>query len=527
LGALSAQRIRIQETTRMTGYAAFQERIGTINDVLNAVSVLQWDQRTMMPAGGVATRGKQIATLVGVARDLLLADETRRALAAASREVAAQPEDSPARRAIAQTEAAIAFHGRVPAALQKRRAELKSVANAAWIEARATSDFAAFKPYLEDVVAIARAYADAIGYAGHPYDALISTYEPGETVASLKALFAALRAGIAPALDAVRRAPEPRADFLQRDFPRERQAAFAIKLAETIGFDTRRGRLDETVHPFEISFTRNDVRITTRYYRDFINASLFGALHEAGHGIYEQGVDPDYTRTTLATDLVSYYAVGGVSFGAHESQSRLYENHIGRSRAFWRLHFADLRAAFPGTFDDVDAETFWRGVNRVRPGFIRVEADELTYDIHIMLRVEIEAALIDGSLAVADLPAAWNAAVKRDLGLDVPDDRRGLLQDIHWSTCQLGSFCTYTVGNVMAAQLMETVRRTRPEIPAALEAGDYAPLKAWLNDTVHRHGRRFARDELLTRATGRALDPAPYVAYLRGKAAAVYGVAIA
>ena len=511
----------------MTGYTDFQERVGAINDVLNAVSVLRWDQRTMMPAAGAATRGRQIATLIGIARDLLLSDETRRAVDAASRAVAGEPEDSPARRAVAQTAAAIAFHARVPAALQQRRAELSAVANAAWIEARAASDFATFRPYLEEVVSLARAYADAIGYAGHPYDALVSLYEPGETVTSLKRLFAALRDGIRPLLDAARAAPEPRADFLERDFPPELQARFAIRLAETIGFDVARGRLDPTVHPFEISFTRNDVRITTRYYRNFINASLFGALHEAGHGIYEQGVDPAHTRTTLATDLVGYYAVGGTSFGTHESQSRLYENHVGRSRAFWRLHFADLQAAFPGTFDDVDAEAFYRAVNRVRPGFIRVEADELTYDMHIMLRVEIEAALLDGSLKVAELPAAWNAIVKRDLGLDVPDDRRGGLQDVHWSSGSFGSFCSYTIGNVVAAQLMGAIRSTRPEIPAALAAGDYAPLKAHLNEAIHRHGRRFTRDELLTRATGRKLDWAPYVDYLRVKVADVYGVAVA
>jgi carboxypeptidase Taq len=509
----------------MSAWTAFQDRMGAINDVLNAVSVLQWDQRTMMPAAGAATRGKQIATLVGVARDMLLADETRRLVDDAESAAALEAEDSPARRAIAQTRAAIAFHARIPAALQMRRAELKSVANAAWIQARAGSDFAAFVPHLREVVALTRAYADAIGYEHHPYDALLSIYEPGETVATLQALFGTLRAGIAPLLAAVRAAPEPRADFLEREFPKAHQADFALALARMVGFDTARGRLDETVHPFEVSFTREDVRITTRYNPDFLNASLFGTLHEAGHGIYEQGVDPAHTRTPLATDLVGYYAVGGTSFGMHESQSRLYENHLGRSSAFWRLNFEALRAAFPGRFDDVDAGSFYRAVNRVRPGFIRIEADELTYDMHIMLRVDIESALLDGSLDVAGLPDAWNAAIRRDLGLEVPDDRRGVLQDVHWSNCMVGSFCTYTIGNVIAAQLMDTIRRTRPEIPAALDTGDYAPLKSYLNAAIHRHGRRFTRDELLVRTTGRRLDPAPYLAYLRAKVADVYGVA--
>jgi carboxypeptidase Taq len=508
----------------MTALAEFHDRMGAINDVLNAVSVLQWDQRTMMPPGGAATRGKQVATLVGVARDMLLADETRRLTDAADRATAAEAEDSPARRAIAQTRDAIAFHARIPGSLQTRRAEVKAVANAAWIRARTESDFAIFAPYLQEVVALTRAYADAIGYESHPYDAMLSIYEPGQTVAGLETLFDGLRGGIAPLLAAVRAAPEPRADFLARSFPKDGQADIALALARKIGFDTARGRLDETVHPFEVSFTREDVRIATRFHRDFLNASLFGTLHEAGHGIYEQGVDPAYTRTPLATDLIGWYAVGGVSFGMHESQSRLYENHIGRSRAFWRINFDALRAAFPGNFDDVDAEAFYRAVNLVRPGFIRVEADELTYDMHVMLRVEIESALLDGSLEVAGLPTAWNEAMLRDLGLAVPDDRRGVLQDIHWSNCMVGSFCTYTIGNVVAAQLMDAMRRTRPDIQASLDAGDYAPLRAHLNATIHRHGRRFTRDELLLQATGRRLDPAAYLAYLRAKVADVYGV---
>lgn len=507
-------------------YAAFSERLATVNDLLNALSILTWDSRTMMPPGGVESRSKQIATLTAAARDTLLADETRKATDAALREVSSLPEDDAKRRCVEQAAHAIAFHSRIPGALQKRRAELKTVANAAWIKARAQSDFSIFQPYLEQVVEVARAYADAIGYQKHPYDALMSIYEPGETAESLTTLFAALRAGIGPVLKAVTAAEQPRADFLERTYPVDRQHAFALKMAALIGYDLNRGRLDNTVHPFEISFTRNDVRITTRFYENYLPPSLFGALHEAGHGIYEQGVDPAYTRTPLATDLVGYYAVGGVSFGAHESQSRLYENHVGRSRAFWRLHFADLQKTFPEALHDVDHETFYRAVNRARPGYIRVEADELTYDFHIMLRTEIEKSLVDGSLAVKDLPEAWNAIIKSELGLVVPNDAKGVLQDIHWSTCQIGTFCNYTIGNVMAAQLMETARKTTPAIQAGLETGDYAPLQSWLAEHVHQHGRRFTRDELLVKSTGRALEPGPYIAYLRGKMADVYGVSV-
>jgi carboxypeptidase Taq len=259
------------------------------------------------------------------------------------------------------------------------------------------------------------------------------------------------------------------------------------------------------------------VRITTRYKRDYLPASFFGTVHETGHGLYEQGVDAAYTRTTLATDLIGLYAVGGTSFGAHESQSRLWENHVARSRTFWQLHFAELQRHFPEQLADVDAEAFYRAVTRIEPGLIRVEADELTYDFHIMLRVDLECALMDGSLKAADLPEAWNAAIRRDLGLQVPDDARGVLQDVHWSTGYIGSFPTYTIGNVMAAQLMETLRHKDRDLDAALQAGRYEVLAEKLRDAVWQHGRRFTRDELLARTTGRALDPEPYLRYLARK----------
>lgn len=503
--------------TQHASLARLSERIAAVNDVLNATSVLTWDSRTMMPTGGAETRGHQIATLTRLARDLLLSPETEEALEEAERAVEGSSEDAAERRIVTQTRHAFTHHSRVPASLIQERAALRTVAQAAWIEARAQSDFSIFAPHLARTVELSRAYADCIGWSVHPYDAMVSIYEPGETAASLRGLFTTLRAGMLPVLDVARSCPAPRSDFLYRDFAEEGQRAFGLSVAKKLGYDLQRGRLDTTVHPFEVSFTRNDVRITTRYNRNYLPASIFGTAHETGHGLYEQGVDPVYTRTTLATDLVGLYAVGGTSFGAHESQSRLWENHIVRSRAFWRLHFPELQRLFPDQLGDVTAEQFYRAVTRVEPGFIRVEADELTYDFHIMLRVEIECALMDGSLAVADLPAAWNAAIKRDLGLDVPDDSRGVLQDVHWSTGYIGSFPTYTIGNVMAAQIMDTLRRKDPSLDRAIEAGEYSGLAEALRVGVWQHGRRFSRDELLIRLTGRSLEPEPYLAYLRGK----------
>ena len=505
-------------------YEEFSVRMGNVNDLLSASSLLTWDSRTMMPPGAVECRGKQIATLLMCAREMLIADETLRLLDAADAENRELPEDSPARRALSQTRDAINVHRRIPADLQRQRAELRATSQAAWTEARAENRYDLFAPYLEKTVGLARRLADAIGWSEHPYNALMSLFEPGETVATLQPLFASLRKGLLPLLRDIATAPAPPSDFLRRDYPEDLQKTFALRMAEKIGYDLNRGRLDGTVHPFEISFTRDDVRITTRYYRDYLPASLFGSLHETGHALYEQGVDPTYTRTPLATDLTGLYAVGGASFGAHESQSRLWENHIGRSRAFWALHYADLQATFPEQLGDISEEAFYRAINRVQPGLIRVEADELTYDFHIMMRTEIESDLIAGELTVAELPDAWNALIKRDLDLVVPDDRRGVLQDIHWSSGQIGTFCNYTIGNVMAAQFYDEAARQDPNIEPSLEAGDYSPLRRWLGGNIYQHGRRFTRDELMVRATGRTLDPAPYIGYLVNKYKELYGL---
>lgn len=507
------------------GYAALLEATGRVNDLLNAGSILSWDARTMMPKGGAETRSKQLATLAVAARNLLCSDEMKRALEAAEAEVAGKNEDSVEARIAAQVREAIAYHERIPTELLRRKTELGSATHEVWAEARQKADFSMFADSLRAMVEINREMAQAIGFEDHPYDALMYRFEPGTTKAGLDTLFARLREGMLPLVRAIAQADKPRSDFLFREFPVDAQMDFALSMAQKIGYDTHRGRLDLTVHPFEISFTRNDVRITTRVASDYMPMSLFGALHEAGHAMYEQNVDPAYTRTPLATDLVGLYAVGGVSFGAHESQSRLWENHVGRSRAFWVNHMDEARAAYPGLLDDVDAEEFYRAVNRSEPSLIRVEADELTYDFHVMLRCELEAKMVDGSLDVADLPEAWNAAIKEYLGIDVPDDAKGVLQDVHWSSGQIGTFCNYTIGNIMAAQLFDHATSQDPGIEAALEKADYAPLRDWLTDNVCQHGRRFGRDELLERATGRPLDPEPYIAHLTTKFSDIYALA--
>lgn len=504
-------------------YARLMEMVGQVNDLLNAQSILSWDSRTMMPHGGHETRGKQLATLSVMTRDLLVSDKMRSQLDKAEAEVAAMPDGAVEKVMVAQVREAIDYHLAIPAELTRKRVELGSNGHAIWAKARAESDFSQFAPLLEQTVALNRELAEVIGYAEHPYDALMYRFEPGETVATLKPLFDRLREGLIPLVKAISEKPQPRFDFLERHYPIDKQHQFALSMAQKVGYDLNRGRLDTTLHPFEVSFTRNDVRITTRFNPNYMAASLFGALHEAGHALYEQGVDPAYTRTPFATDLVGLYAVGGVSFGAHESQSRLWENHVGRSREFWAVNFAEAQKFYPEQLADVTAEEFFRAVNRCKPGFIRVEADELTYDFHVMLRTDIEAALIDGSLAVNDLPEAWNAKIKEYLGLDVPNDANGVLQDVHWSSGQIGTFCNYTIGNVMAGQLFATAKQN-PVIADGLATGNYEPLRAYMIENVHQHGRRFTRDELLVKATGRRLDPEPYIAHLTNKYSELYGL---
>ncbi len=491
-----------------------RSRVAEINDLLCAVNLLTWDARTQMPSRAAAARGKQLATLSKVARERLLSRE----LVGAVQEARAEdvtPEESDE---LDQLTAALELLERLPDDLVGELAEHRSVAQAAWERARADADMGAFAPSLERMLELQQRMAQAIGYGDHPYDALVGLYEPGMNAARLRELFGALRGGLLPLLDGIR-ASGVVADrrFLQRDFPEDAQRAAALHFAELIGYDLGRGRLDASAHPFEISFTREDVRITTRFRPHDLPAGLFGALHEAGHALYEQGTDPAYVRTAFATDLPGLYAVGGASYGTHESQSRLWENLVGRSRAFWRAHLPELRRFFPEQLADVDAETFYRAVNRVEPSLIRVEADEVTYNLHIMLRVEIEMALLDGSLAVRDLPEAWNARVRETLGLAVPDDAHGCLQDIHWSSGLFGSFPTYTIGNVMSAQWMDAATRTDAAVAPALERGDTRPLRGWLQDRVYRHGRRYSPDDLLRRGTGSPLTPEPYLAYLQRK----------
>lgn len=504
----------------MTPHERVRAIVGEINDLLCTLNLATWDARTQMPPRGGAARGRQLATLARLARERATSAELVRAV----EEALPQARDEDERAELERVREATDALGRLPDGLVDEIAGQRAAAQDAWEAAKAADDFAVFAPALRETVRLQRAFADALGWREHPYDALVGHYEPGMTTARVRALLGRLRDGLLPLLEAIVAQDVPEPAWRRREVDVGAQRAAALRFAREVGYDVERGRLDVSAHPFEISFTRDDVRITTRYRRDYFPMSLFGTLHEAGHALYEQGVDPRWVRTAFTTDIVGLYAVAGTSYGTHESQSRLIENQVGRSEAFWRAHYGALLETHGDALEGVDVASFVRGINHVAPSPTRVEADEMTYDLHIMLRVEIEAALLDGTLAPEDVPAAWADRTGELLGQGVASDRAGALQDIHWSTGLVGSFPTYTIGNVMSAQWMAAARERDPDVAPALERGDTGPLRGWLHENVHRHGRRYLPDELLERATGSALDPAPYLAYLRDKYTRLYGL---
>lgn len=509
----------------MSAYQKLQEHIAAYNDLLNILNLLKWDTRTQMPSGGAETRGQQMATISRLAKELFVSDKTAHLLDAAEAEIAAEPSDSYAVRAVRQTREYYDIQKRIPAELLGEMATLAPRSEHVWAEAKKNNDFASFAPYLQKMLDLNRALANAVGYEDHPFDALVFEYEPSMTAARLRVLFNDLKEGVLPLLRRIVANDRPlEKDLWAHQYPIEKQRAFGLEIAQKFGYDIDRGRLDIAPHPFEISFTRQDVRITTRYDLRYLPMALFGTLHETGHALYEQNIDPSLTRSALTTDFLGQYAVGGTSYGAHEFSSRLWENQIGRSRAFWECHLPRLKEIFPEQLHDVDADLFYRAVNRVQPSLIRVEADEVTYNLHIMLRVEIEMGMLDGSIRVADLPEVWRAKMQEYLGVTPPDDSQGALQDVHWSGGGFGSFPGYTIGNIMSAQILAAAYQSLPDLDGALARGDYAPLLHWLTENVYRHGRAYSVNELLQRVSGSDLHVKPYLEYLNTKFSELYQV---
>jgi len=475
-------------------------------------ATLEWDQETNLPPDGVDERSEQLALLGGIIHDL----QTSPFLGPLTESLSEATLATDADRALVRLHRREADRAsKIPKEFVERHARLVGQGQAAWASARKNSDFPAFAPYLEQLVAQAREKADLWGYNDHPYDALLDEYEPGTTAAEVKAVFDGLETGVADLLQAIGRRPQVRNDFLSRSFPRADQERLGRKVAGDLGFDWKAGRLDVTTHPFCTTLGPRDIRITTRYDENFFNMALYGIIHETGHALYEQGVDPRYGATILG---------GGTSLGIHESQSRFWENFIGRSAPFVDRYFPEFQKTYPASLGDVDAGAFYRGINLVEPSFIRVEADEVTYSLHIILRFRLEMALLEGTLQAADVPEAWNALFTKLFGITPPDNAQGCLQDVHWAMGGLGYFPTYALGNLYAAQFFATLKQALPDWEALVRRGEFGPLLTWLRTQIHRHGRVYTAGELCKRVTGQALDPSYFLTYLRTKFGAVYGL---
>ncbi|TMD97208.1 MAG: carboxypeptidase M32 [Chloroflexi bacterium] len=490
--------------------------LAEVTDLNRAALVLEWDQETYMPPGGVQGRAEQLATLLRLSHVMFTGADVGRLLDGLEDELSSAPFDSDEASIVRVTRRDYDQARKLPPDLVAEIARAGSVARPVWEKARRDEDFNLFAPYLAKNVELNRRIADALGYRDRPYDALIDRSEPGMTTKQLTAIFAELKEAIVPLVAGIARNADAVDDsVLYRGFDPDLQVSYALDVVKRLGYDLERGRQDISTHPFSTGFGPGDVRITTRVSRDFFNECLFGSIHESGHAMYNQGMSAEIDRTPLWD---------GASPGVHESQSRLWENLVGRSLPFWRHFYPSLRKAFPEPLTGVDEEAFYRAVNRSHPSFIRVEADEVTYNLHVLLRFELENELLEGKLEVKDVPEAWNARFKSYVGLDVPNDREGALQDIHWSFVSFGIFPGYTIGNLVSAQLMEKIRADIPDLDAQVEKGQFAALLGWLRKNVHRHGRKFTPDELLERATGKPLTAAPWIAYVRKKFGALYGL---
>jgi carboxypeptidase Taq len=479
-------------------------------------AVLGWDERTYMPREGSAHRSEQMALLASMTHQLLTAPEIGRLLGEVEGSAQVRDPDGDEAANVREIRRAYDRAVKLPRELVEELARTTTRAQQVWQEARAANDFPAFRPWLEKIVKLKRQEAQAVGYKESPYDALLDEYEPGATTAEVTRTFAELRAELVPLVAAItgsgRKAPT---DVLEREYPIGRQEIFGQAAAAAIGFDFNAGRLDVTTHPFCSGVGPGDCRLTTRYNARRFNDGFFGILHEAGHGIYEQGLPAQHFGTPLGS---------ACSLGIHESQSRLWENQVGRGGPFWDHFFPRARQTFPAALGDVGADRFLFAVNDVRPSFIRVEADEVTYNMHIILRFELEQALIGGELQPADVPQAWNEKFRQSFALVPPSDALGCLQDIHWSMGGLGYFPTYTLGNLYAAQFMEQARGDLGDLDGDFRRGEFGRLKGWLNEKIHRQGQRYRPAELCRRVTGKPLSPRPLVEYLRKKFAPLYGL---
>ncbi len=494
----------------MDPQAAYEDllRRGREQAVLGScASLLGWDEQTLMPPGGAEYRGEQVALLAGLVHDRATDPRIGDLLGEVEASSLVADPDSPEAANVREIRRAFTRQTCLPRSLVEELARTTSVAQGEWVLARRASDFARFRPWLETILGLKRQEAQCVGFETSAYDALLDDYEPGATERDLSSLFEGLRAELVPLVASiVESGGRPDPSLLRGDYPIDRQRIFGETVAAAVGFDFARGRLDTTAHPFCSGIGPGDCRITTRFDPSDFTESLFSILHEAGHALYEQGLDPAKFGTPMGE---------AVSLGLHESQSRMWENAVGRGAAFWSHFLPMARQIFREPLRSVSPEAFLKAIHAVEPSLIRIQADEVTYNLHILIRFGLERDLIAGNLTADDVPGAWNEAYRRDLGVSPENDAEGCLQDIHWSAGLFGYFPTYTLGNVYAAQLFAKAKAELGDLDAEFARGDFSGLLGWLRRNVHRHGKRYRAADLIRKVTGSGPDPGPLVRALR------------
>lgn len=500
----------------MTGWDELLSHVHELADLAAATALLDWDQQTMMRPKSAESRAFQLGTLQAIYHERLVSKPLREALEQASGEGSGpEPFTGDAGAALLrEVRRNIERAVKLPTSFVKELAETTARAFESWQRARAAASFALYRDDLARIIDLKRREATFVGYAESPYDALLDEFEPGQTERMTSDVFAGLRRETVRLLEDLRRSDlRPDAGVLTRRYEKQRQWDFGLRVLEAMGFDFEAGRQDYSAHPFTTSFAPTDVRITTRISENDLRSGFFGAIHEGGHALYELGIDPDLARTPLASSP---------SLGMHESQSRLWENAIGRSAAFWRYWYPQLADTYPDQLRGVSEQQFLRAINTVTPSFIRVEADEVTYNLHIVLRFELETAVMSGRLQVDDLPDAWDAKMTELIGVTPHSAAEGVLQDVHWSYGSFGYFPTYSLGNLYSAQILATLRKAFPDFDERIASGELRFIREWLREHIHRFGGIYPASELIRRVTGEALNPAYFTRYLRGKYEAMY-----
>ncbi len=488
-------------------------RLADSNALHAAVAIMDWDQQTLMPKGGAEARAHHVGILSRMAHEVFVADETLRALEGAKGEVEEGTDDAAMLRV---TQRDLDVQTKIPASLVEEKSMLSSQAHEAWVTARATNTFTKFAPTLEKMFEIAGREAECLGYKEHIYDALTDMYEEGATKNRWDSMFDSIRQPLVNLVKNIKESnTKPNDKFLYDEWPIERQGAFTETIIQAVGFSFERGRQDTAPHPFCTGWSVGDIRLTTRF-KQYLPSSIMGSLHEAGHGMYEQGSPMAWDRTPLA---------GGVSLGVHESQSRTWENIVGRSKAFWQHFYPSLQQTFPA-LESHDLDEWYRCLNKVEPSLIRVEADEVTYNLHVMVRFELECDLLTQKLAIKDLPDAWNAKYESYLGVTPPSDSEGCLQDVHWSMGSIGYFPTYSMGNLLSYQIWNVLKAEVGDVDALMAKGDFQPILAWLQKKIYSQGRRFKPGELVEQVTGKPLGATDYLDAITAKYGELYGLSI-